>query len=52
MSSSISIKLLICIVVFLPSCLSGETELNKEGIVIFLTLVLFIFLYIQVDFND
>ncbi|KAF0755550.1 Uncharacterized protein FWK35_00023600, partial [Aphis craccivora] len=30
MSSSISIKLLICIVVFLPSCLSGETELNKE----------------------
>ncbi|XP_022164640.1 peroxidase-like [Myzus persicae] len=30
MSSSISIQLLICIVVFLPSCYRGETELNKE----------------------
>ncbi|KAL4089522.1 hypothetical protein QTP88_024543 [Uroleucon formosanum] len=30
MSSSIFIQLLICIVVLLPSCYRGETELNKE----------------------
>lgn len=30
-NSIMSVQLLICIVVFLPSCYRGENEWNKEG---------------------